>query len=125
MLSDVDAEDPEVQEATKRLLSSKVLIPAGDDHDCEPVESSYDNGEFHDSQERLVEDALPVQYGSSSATSSPTSAQDAGEGAPPTETTSLLGQGSEHDSSESLRTENEEILRPSIFTSVGKGNSSS
>ena len=111
-----DVEDDEIEEATKRLLACALLQGEIDDiwndnaeasamhnddqsEDCEP-ESGHDN--VVDSRGNDVSNP-PVGYGSRSDE-------------PPNERTSLLG--NENTSSDSLRSHNDEILQPSIFTTI-------
>lgn len=108
IINDADVDDPEVEEATKRLMSNKIF-GLDNEGECD------DLGEAQTLHSEL--DDIALTYGSNSAIPSVSPTQGARGGVPPTETTSLLGTGS---SSESLHTDNEEMLRPSIFTAVSK-----
>jgi hypothetical protein len=119
ILRDADEDDPEVKEAAERLLASKILEEDENEGDWQPIDSSTDRDQFQDSHEDVeAAEAGTATYGSSSGASQRLQGEDtSGKDQPPTETTGLL---SGTDSTESLHSENEEMLRPSIFTTVSR-----
>jgi len=140
-----DVDDDEIEEATKRLLAC-TLCPGEiddiwDNSDIEPGQYSADHDDVeqsdHDDDEDSDGDAesgddededaagddpadsnAPVGYGSGDAAdSAPRQEVKKVDDAPPNEMTSLLGNEASGSGS-SMASHNEELLRPSIFTTV-------
>lgn len=132
-----DVDDDEIEEATKRLLACTLLPDEIDDiwdnsvngdverpheHITEHDEGDEDDGfEVQDDEEEEEVSAAgsnaPVGYGSNDAVPSRQESRD--EEAPPNEMTSLLGNEASASGS-SMASQNEELLRPSIFTTVSE-----
>lgn len=126
-----DVEDDEIEEATRRLLACALLQGDIDDiwNDDDAVAGFNGSESGHDAaldnRDNNVSNA-PVGYGSNGVPpleettlnyepSNETTSL-LGNERTPTETTSLLG--NDHTSSDSLRSHNEELLQPSIFTTI-------
>lgn len=132
-----DVDDDEIEEATKRLLSCTLLQDEIDDiWDGSDVDPEQDDADIHDverSDEHDVEigedgdgtdveeterSTVPVGYGSEdSPTDAPPRQELKSDDAPPNEMTSLLGHEASG-SGTSMASQNEELLQPSIFTTV-------
>lgn len=133
-----DVDDDEIEEATKRLLACTLLPDeindiwesndtefTGHHHDVErPHEHITENGNGDDDEgyevqddddEASAESNGPVGYGSNYA-AAPRQESNSDD-APPNEMTSLLGNEASG-SGTSMSSHNEEMLRPSIFTTV-------
>lgn len=136
-----DVGDDEIEEATKRLLACTLLQNEIDDiweksdsegghHDDDqrsdveaPDEHDAENGDDNNANTSFSEaggSSGPTGYGSSDTTDSfPREEPMNEDDAPPNEMTSLLGNKASG-SATSMASHNEEILRPSIFTTVSE-----
>lgn len=135
-----DVDDDEIEEATKRLLACTLLPDeindiwecndaesTGDHHDIErPREHIAENGDGDNNEEFEVQDSdeetssaassnAPVGYGSNNAPVPREGSNN--DDAPPNEMTSLLGHEASG-SGTSMASHNEEMLQPSIFTTI-------
>jgi hypothetical protein len=121
-----DVEDDEIEEATKRLLACTLLQGEIDDiwndnaeasamHDDDQSEDYEAESGHYDAVDNRGNDIsnATVGYGSHDFTPS---VEIGRSDEPPNEKTSLLGH--ENTSSDSLRSHNEELLQPSIFTTI-------
>lgn len=101
-------DSPEVQEAKRRLLKNSVFRKDGEDN-----ELSHDE----DDDLLLAEEGMVEDDGILENQDALMSVESAGENVP-NETTGLLSGGQSSLDKSDIRSENEEILRPSVFTTI-------
>jgi hypothetical protein len=106
-------DSPEILEAKKRLLKSSLLRDVGTDDNNYGSQNNHDelilaeagqveDGALHENQDALI----PVEK------------EETQEAFAPNETTGLLAGGRSGFDQSEIRTENDEILRPSVFTTI-------